>query len=288
MVETKPDNQNLEKLESMETDSQYLFKNIKNQVIDRLLDDIDISKISKYPDLNEFVSKYAESPEKLEKDIDDLSGSSKLLNSENESILETIKEKVKKPLAIVCLLGVLMTGSGAIEDQNRDSKLTQLANNLGINNVVHAEEEAPDWGAMNETLEEENEKLKEENDKQEERIKEKQQRLEMLRKINEQLDEDMNYWAEKEEDWAEKEEDWAEKEEDWAEKYQERKKNLKEDIRKIIELSWKILEWDVEETTLKELKKEEYNLLDQIERHNLGEDLKKEVEKSIEQIENRL
>ena len=274
MVETKPDNQNLEKVESMETDSQYLFKNIKNQVIDRLLDDIDISKISKYPDLNEFVSKYAESPEKLEKDIDELSDSSNLLDKEDRSILETIKEKVKKPLAIVCLLGVLMTGSGAIEDQNRDSKLTQLANNLGINNVVHAEEEAPDWGAMNETLEEENEKLKEENDKQEERIKEKQQRLEMLRKINEQLDEDMNYWAEKEEDWAEK--------------YQERKKNLKEDIRKIIELSWKILEWDVEETTLKELKKEEYNLLDQIERHNLGEDLKKEVEKSIEQIENRL
>lgn len=184
--------ENIEKKEELVLSKLSNLENIKNQVIDRLLDDIDISKVSKYPDLKEFVNKYSESPEKLEKDINDLPDSKNLLNSENESILETIKEKVKKPLAIVCLLGVLMTGSGAIEDQNRDSKLTQLANNLGINNVVHAEEEAPDWGAMNETLEEENEELKEENDKQEERIKEMQQRLEMLREINEQLDEDID------------------------------------------------------------------------------------------------
>jgi len=211
-----------EKKEELALSKSNNFENIKNQVIDRLLDDIDISKVSKYPDLNEFVSKYAESPEKLEEDIDGLSDSSKLLDKEDRNILETIKEKAKKPLAIVCLLGVLMTGSGAIEDQNRDSKLTQFANNLGINNVAHAQEEV-DWDSMmveaQEGLEEdkeENEELKEENEKLE-------QRLEMLKKINKQLDKE-------EEDWSEKEEDWSEKEEKLEQNIEETNKEFRNHI----------------------------------------------------------
>lgn len=198
MPQSKPESQNLENVERMKTESQYLFENITDQVVDKLLDDIDISKVSKYPSLKELGKDYAENPDKLKKDIDELSNSQNLLDREDRNILETIKEKIKKPLAVVCLLGVLMTG-GAMNDGDKDSNIHQLANKLGINNVAHAEEEAPDWGAMNETLEEENEELKEENeelkednDKQEERIKQKKQRLEMLKEINKQLDEDID------------------------------------------------------------------------------------------------